>query len=74
MFRVLGPGGSWAVGDLIFESEEAEKAALGRYKWLEEEYFARIEDLLPVFAALGTELNASQFTPVTWVLWASKPA
>ena len=77
--RVLGPygvlkaGGSWAVGDLIFDGEEAEKAALSRYKWLEAEYFARIEDLLPLLAAVGTELNTSQFTPVTWILWATKP-
>ena len=74
MFRVLRAGGSWAVGDLVFENEDTEKAALGRYRWLEEEHFVRIEELVPVFAALGTELSATQFTPVTWVLWATKPA
>ena len=74
MFRVLKSGGSWALGDLIFENAAAERAALRQYKWLEEEYFARIEDLRPVCAELGTELNARQFTPVTWVVWAAKAA
>ncbi|MHC4717746.1 MAG: class I SAM-dependent methyltransferase [Planctomycetota bacterium] len=74
MFRVLTPGGVWAVGDLIFEDERAEREALRRHAWLEAEYFARIEELLPIFSALGAKLKASRFTPVTWVLWARKPA
>ena len=73
MFRVLKPGGTLGIGDLIFESEETEKGALNQYRWLEEEYFARIEELLPIFTAVGIGLNASQFGPVTWVLWRTRP-
>ena len=72
MVRVLKPGGRWVLGDLVFENEQAEKTALSEYRWLEEEYFARIGDLCAVFAELGLELQAQQFTPVTWVLWTSK--
>jgi putative AdoMet-dependent methyltransferase len=73
MARVLKSGGLWALGDLVFENEQAQRKALREYSWLEEEYFARIEDLRPIFAGLGMELKAQRFTPVTWVLWASKP-
>ena len=73
MARVLKPGGLWVLGDLVFENEQAERKALREYSWLEEEYFARIENLRPIFAELGMELEAQRFTPVTWVLWAVKP-
>ena len=73
MVRVLKPGGTWILGDLVFEDQEEEKKALEQYKWLEEEYFARIEELQPLFLDLGMHLHAQQFTPVTWVLWAVKP-
>ena len=73
MVRVLKPDGIWTLGDLIFENEEAEREALHQYRWLEEEYFSWIEELRTVFTELGMELNARQFTPVTWVLWAIKP-
>ena len=73
MIRVLKPGGTWVLGDLMFEDEKAERKALHQYKWLEEEYFVRIEELRTVFSELGMELNARQFTPVTWVLWTIKP-
>lgn len=72
MVRVLEPGGLWALGDLVFESGEVERESLRKYDWLEEEYFARIEVLRPVFSELGMELNAQRFTPVTWILWAIK--
>lgn len=73
MVRVLKSGGLWALGDFVFENEEVERRALGKYGWLEEEYFARIDELRPVFTELGMKLNRQQFTPVTWVLWAIKP-
>ena len=73
MIRVLKPGGTWVLGDLMFEDEKAERKALHQYKWLEEEYFVHIEELRTVFTELGMELNARQFTPVTWVLWTIKP-
>ncbi len=73
MVRVVKPGGSWVLGDLIFRNGAAEKAALERYDWMEDEYFARIDELSPVFKSLGMDLHSRQFTPVTWVLWAVKP-
>jgi putative AdoMet-dependent methyltransferase len=73
MVRVLRGGGQWVLGDLIFETGAAEKTALERYEWMEDEYFARIDDLIPVFRGLGMKLHSQQFTPVTWVLWAEKP-
>jgi SAM-dependent methyltransferase len=69
--RVLKPGAGWALGDLAFESQEAERRALQKGLLGEEEYFARVEELRPVFANLDTELYAEQFTPVTWVFWAT---
>ena len=73
MIRVLKPGGIWALGDLVFENEKAERKALQEHRWLEEEYFVRIEEIQPLFLDLGMDLHAQQFTPVTWVLWAIKP-
>jgi putative AdoMet-dependent methyltransferase len=73
MVRVLKPGGVWALGDLMFENEDAERKALHQYWWLEEEYFARIDKLCSAFTELGMELNARQFTPITWVVWTIKP-
>jgi putative AdoMet-dependent methyltransferase len=74
MVRVLKRGGVWALGDLVFWDEQAEREALRRLDWLEEEYFSKIVELRGMFAELGMELEAKQFTPVTWVLWAVKPA
>jgi len=73
MLRVIKPEGRWVLGDLVFESERAERQALTRYAWLEDEYFARLDELRPVFAQHGLTLHAQQFTPVTWVLWTAKP-
>ena len=72
MLRVLAPGGSLAMGDLIFASAEAEREALSRCEWLEREYFARLDELAPALARLGLKLQVEQFTPVTWVVWAVK--
>ena len=72
MIRVLKPGGRWVLGDLIFENKPAEENAFREYRWLEKEYFARVDDLREVFAELGMALNSQQFTPVTWVLWTAK--
>ena len=68
------PGGSWAIGDLIFENSQAEKAALRRYNWLEDEHFARVQDLRPLLEKQRMPFHANQLTPVTWVVWATKPA
>ena len=73
MLRVLKRGGMLVLGDLAFQDAESEKKALKEYDWLEEEFFTVIEQLQPVFAESGMELDCRQFTPVTWVLWARKP-
>jgi len=73
MLRVLKRGGMLVLGDLAFQDMESEKKALKEYDWLEEEFFTVIEQLQPVFAESGMELDCRQFTPVTWVLWARKP-
>jgi len=69
MVRVLKPGGVLAIGDLMFESEDAETEALRTYPWLEEEHFVRLDGLAPLFAERGMTLACRQFTPVTWVIW-----
>jgi ubiquinone/menaquinone biosynthesis C-methylase UbiE len=73
MMRVLRPGGIWALGDLVFESEEAEQAFLAEFDFMEEEYFPRLDHMQSIFRDLGIELNAMQFTRITWLLWAMKP-
>lgn len=73
MMRVLKPGGIWALGDLIFEDEQAERELLERIDYMEEEYFPRLDKMRIIFNDLGIELNSVQFTPITWVLWAIKP-
>ena len=72
MVRVLKPGGRWVLGDLVFENEKAESRALLEHHWLEREYYPRIDELRDVFAEIGMELKARQFTPVTWVLWTAR--
>jgi len=73
MMRVLKPGGAWVVGDLIFQSEDDETKVVEAYDWMEDEYFARIEDLLPVFRSLGMKLKSEQYTMITWVVWTMRP-
>jgi hypothetical protein len=42
--------------------------------WLDEdEYYPHIDSLRSVFNQFNVILQARQFTPVSWVLWASKP-
>lgn len=72
MMRVLKPGGVWALGDLIFETEEAEREFFSEADHMEEEYFPRLDRMRDIFRDLGVELNALQFTRITWVLWAVK--
>ncbi|MGD8627992.1 MAG: class I SAM-dependent methyltransferase [bacterium] len=72
MMRVLKPGGTWVIGDLIFQNERDEKAIVRAHDWMEDEYFARIDELLPVFRDMGVKLKSEQYTLVTWVLWATR--
>ena len=73
MMRVLKPGGIWALGDLIFENEEAESDLVSSVDWMEEEYFPRLDQMRSIFADLEIELSAVQLTHITWLLWAIKP-
>ncbi|MGC9349539.1 MAG: class I SAM-dependent methyltransferase [Anaerolineae bacterium] len=72
MLRVLKHGGRWVLGDLAFEDEAAEAEALREFRWLEEEYFTRLDGLREAFSEQGIGLQTRQFTPVTWVFWAIK--
>jgi putative AdoMet-dependent methyltransferase len=74
MIRVLKPGATCVIGDLIFQSGQAEEVIVGSHDWMEDEYFARIDELLPVFRDLGMKLKSEQYTMVTWVVWAMRPA
>ena len=73
MIRVLKPLGAWVMGDLIFQSQDDEKVIVGAHDWMEDEYFARIDELLPAFRDLGMKLKSEQYTMVTWVVWANMP-
>ena len=72
-FRVLRPGGLWALGDVAFEDEAQERAALHRHEWLEAEEFALVDAVRAAVEARGAELRTMWFTDVTQVLWAAKP-
>ena len=73
MVRVLKPGGRWAMGDVAFSDEAAGREALATLPWLEKEYFPRIDALRAAFAQLGMDMLSEQMTPVTWLMWATKP-
>lgn len=75
MVRVLRTGGVWAMGDVMFENAVAEAEARRTYEWLDgDEYYSRIDSLRSAFSQSGMVLHARQFTPVSWVLWASEAA
>jgi len=73
MVRVLKPGGVVAIGDLIFENEEAERSAVEKYEWLDDEPFSRLDELSGWFERLGVSMECRQYTPVTWVVHAARP-
>ena len=72
MLRAVADGGIWVMGDLIFVNRLAERNSLQNHDWLEEEYFARLDELRPHFVMNKLDLRSQQLTPVTWVLWARK--
>lgn len=72
--RALKPGGVIAIGDLMFESAKKEAEAFNEFEWLEDdEFYSRIDELREMFAACAMELTFEQFTPVSWVVHATKP-
>jgi putative AdoMet-dependent methyltransferase len=77
MARVLRPssadperGGGWlAIGDLIFADRAALEAALARWpEELEEEYFAYLETLEPMFRDAGLSFHAEHLSQIHWVV------
>lgn len=73
MMRVLKPGGAWVIGDLMFQDRDREQAALDFLDWMEDEYYARVDELLPVLRDMGMVLKSEQYTTITWVVWTEKP-
>jgi putative AdoMet-dependent methyltransferase len=73
MARVLKQGGRLAIGDPMFRDRNDLEAALGRWPDdLEEEYFAYLNTLAPMFHDAGLTFEAEQLTDINWVVWGEK--
>jgi ubiquinone/menaquinone biosynthesis C-methylase UbiE len=81
MARVLRPpagdqerGGGWlAIGDPMFADRAALEAALARWPdKLEEEYFAYLETLAPMFRDAGLSFDAERLSHINWVVWGQR--
>jgi putative AdoMet-dependent methyltransferase len=73
MARVLKPEGRLAVGDPMFKDRAGLEAALARWpEELEEEYFAYLETLAPMFRDAGLSFHAEQLSRINWVVWGAK--
>ncbi|MFN2218407.1 MAG: class I SAM-dependent methyltransferase [Anaerolineae bacterium] len=67
-------GGGWlAIGDPMFEDRDALEAALARWpEELEEEYFAYLETLEPMFRDAGLSFDAERLSRINWVVWGQR--
>lgn len=73
MARVLSSGGRLAIGDPMFQNQACLEAALARWpEALEEEYFAYLETLEPMFRSMGLSYHAEQLSRINWVVWGQK--
>jgi putative AdoMet-dependent methyltransferase len=73
MARVLKEGGRLAIGDPMFRDRADLEAALARWPdELEEEYFAYLDTLAPMFHKAGLSFEAEQLTDINWVVWGEK--
>ncbi len=73
MARVLAPNGRLAIGDPMFQNRADLEEALARWpEELEEEYFALLETLAPMFGAAGLSFHAEPLTRINWVAWGHK--
>jgi putative AdoMet-dependent methyltransferase len=73
MVRVLKPGGSIAIGDLMFENADAEQSAMAEYDWLDDEPYSHLDKLESCFKRMGMDMKSEQYTPVTWVVRTRRP-
>jgi ubiquinone/menaquinone biosynthesis C-methylase UbiE len=70
MARVLGAGGRLAIGDPMFQNRADLEAALARWpEEMEEEYFAYLETLEPMFRTAGLSYHAERLSRINWVVW-----
>jgi ubiquinone/menaquinone biosynthesis C-methylase UbiE len=69
-----GRGGGWlAIGDPMFQDRGALEAALARWpEDLEEEYFAYLETLEPIFSDAGLSYHAERVSRINWVVWGQR--
>ncbi len=66
-------GGRLAIGDPMFENRAALEAALARWPDdLEEEYFAYLETLEPMFHKAGLSFHAERLSSINWVVWGQR--
>ncbi len=73
MARVLRTGGRLAIGDPMFQNRAELEAALARWpEELEEEYFAYLETLEPLFRDEGLTFHAERLSRINWVVWGEK--
>ncbi|MGD9146317.1 MAG: class I SAM-dependent methyltransferase [Anaerolineae bacterium] len=73
MARVLGSGGWLAIGDPMFQDQADLEAALARWpEELEEEYFAYLETLEPMFRSAGLSYHAERLSRINCVVWGQK--
>jgi putative AdoMet-dependent methyltransferase len=73
MARVLKEGGRLAMGDPMFRDRADLEAALACWpEELEEEYFAYLNTLAPMFHDAGLTFEAEQLTDINWVVWGEK--
>jgi putative AdoMet-dependent methyltransferase len=73
MARVLRAGGRLAIGDPMFQDRAELEAALARWpEELEEEYFAYLETLEPMFRDEGLTFHAERLSRINWVVWGEK--
>ena len=73
MARVLVSGGRLAIGDPMFHNRADLEAALARWpEELEEEYFAFLETLEPMFRTAGLSFHAERLSRIIWVVWGQK--
>jgi putative AdoMet-dependent methyltransferase len=73
MARVLRAGGRLALGDPMFHNRAELEAALARWPDdLEEEYFAYLDTLEPMFRQAGLTFHAEQLSRINWVVWGCK--